>query len=110
MDIKLLYYICVIYLIINVVSANYGIFGYDGFATQKLKRIPMEKESECVSWDIASSGDAVTDHFATVEIKPGCTTGIKIEYSSDSDSDSDYFSPFQYYSDLEIDLIILVMN
>ncbi|ORX42064.1 hypothetical protein BCR36DRAFT_416367, partial [Piromyces finnis] len=118
MDINILYLLSFISVIIKYVSANLGLFGYDAFATYRLNRLPIEKESECVSWDIGSSpipptndteelteDDIVKYKFAMVEIKPGCTTGIKLAY--DNTGDVGFFSAFEYYSDMEIDLIVL---
>jgi len=118
MDIKLIYILSFISFLFNYVSANLGLFGYDAFATHKLIRTPMEQESECVKWKIKSSpvsvdeGTTISDEsmtlykFAEVEINAGCTTGIKLAYNDES-GEVGFFSPFEYYSDLEIDLIVL---
>eukprot|EP00833_Pecoramyces_ruminatium_P009551 jgi/Orpsp1_1/1183583/evm.model.c7180000085803.1 len=89
-------------ILIKYVSTNKGIFGYEEFSTFEWQRTPTDKVSECVTWEIESSGNNITDHFLSVTINPGCTKGL----SFTDTSDVGFFAAFQYYSALEIDLLV----
>jgi len=85
------------------VKANKGIFGYDAFATYEWQITPDKNVTECVEWGIESTGDNLEDHYASITIKPGCTNGIVLKDTSKMG----FFAPFQYYSELQIDLIVV---
>jgi len=88
--------------IVQYVSANLGIFGYEKFANYSWVRSPEENKNDCVSWSIQNNDKYETDKFVRVTIKPGCTEGLKLTYSGETK----FFSAFQYYSELEVDLFV----
>jgi len=91
--------------IVQYVSANLGIFGYEKFANYSWVRSPEENKNDCVSWSIQNNDKYETDKFVRVTIKPGCTEGLKLTYSGETK----FFSAFQYYSELEVDLFVSVI-
>jgi len=104
MYINILYLVIFISFLIQYVSANLGIFGYEKFANYSWIRSPEENENKCVSWSIQNENKSEIDKYVKVTIKPGCTKGLTMTYNGETK----FFSAFQYYSELEVDLFVLV--
>jgi len=103
MYINILYLVIFISFLIQYVSANLGIFGYEKFANYSWIRSPEENENKCVSWSIQNEDKSEIDKYVKVTIKPGCTKGLTMTYNGETK----FFSAFQYYSELEVDLFVL---
>jgi len=97
------YFLTLLGSLIIYVKANKGIFGYNEFSNFEWKRTPENKESECVTWNIENFGKNINEHFLSVIINPGCSKGLSFQDTSEVG----FFSAFQYYSALEIDLLVL---
>jgi len=103
------------FFLIQFVKANKGIFGYNAFATYEwiIEPEPEIGSNECVSWEIKRSGKYQEerkiagkeniDAFGSVTINPECKRGITLSDTSEPIG----FPPLQFYSDMEIDLIVL---
>jgi len=113
MYINTLYLVVFISFVVKYVNANLGIFGFNGFESYTWIRSEEEvtevsnieyHKNKCYTWHIENTESHLSEQYASLTINPGCSKGLTMTYNSEIK----FYSVFQYYSEIEIDLYVSV--